>query len=88
VKPLITSVSPSGQRTSPTQPNPGFFRATKTGRSSDIFRIRAYGALPDQVWNSGALSIAFGVDAPLFFEFDKGPMNKFPFQPYLPSGSQ
>jgi hypothetical protein len=42
---------------------------------------------PDQVWNSAALSIAFGVDAPIFFEFE-GPMNKFPFQPYLPSGSQ
>ena len=22
------------------------------------------------------------------FEFDKGPVNKFPFQPYLPSGNQ
>jgi hypothetical protein len=28
-KPLITSVSPSGQRTSTTQPDPGFFRARK-----------------------------------------------------------
>ena len=42
-KPLITSVSPSGQRTSITQPNPGFFRATKVGRCSDILRICAYG---------------------------------------------
>ena len=42
-KPLITSVSPSGQRTSTTQPNPGFFRATKVGRCSYIFRICACG---------------------------------------------
>ena len=45
VKPLTTSVSPSGQRTSTTQPNPGLpFRATKAGRYSDISRICAYGA--------------------------------------------
>jgi hypothetical protein len=40
-KPLTTSVSPSGQRTSTTQPNPGFFRGTKVGRCSDILRICA-----------------------------------------------
>src|ERR1700726_55816 len=43
VKPLITSVSPSGQRISTTQPSPGFFRATKMGRYSDIVRMCAYG---------------------------------------------
>jgi hypothetical protein len=44
-KPLTTSVSPSGQRTSTTQPNPGLpFRATKAGRYSDISGICAYGA--------------------------------------------
>jgi hypothetical protein len=44
-KPLTTSVSPSGQRTSTTQPNPGLpFRATKAGRYSGISRICAYGA--------------------------------------------
>jgi hypothetical protein len=37
----------AGQRTSTTQPSPGFFRATKTGRCSDIRRICAGGA-PDQ----------------------------------------
>jgi hypothetical protein len=42
IKPLITSVSPSGQRTSITQPDPGFFRATKVGRCSDIPQICAY----------------------------------------------
>ena len=41
-KPLITSVSPSGQRISTTQPTPGLpFRATKVGRCSGIFRICA-----------------------------------------------
>jgi predicted amidohydrolase len=41
-KPLTTSVSPSGQRTSTTQPNPGLpFRAAKAGRYSDISRICA-----------------------------------------------
>jgi hypothetical protein len=39
VEPLITSVSPSGQRISTTQPSPGFFRATKISRYSDILRI-------------------------------------------------
>jgi hypothetical protein len=39
VKPLITSVSPSGQRISTTQPSPGFFRATKMGRYSGMLRI-------------------------------------------------
>jgi hypothetical protein len=42
-KPLTTSVSPSGQRISTPQPEPGFFRATKTGRCSDIPRIWACG---------------------------------------------
>jgi hypothetical protein len=55
-KPLTTSVSPSGQRTSTTQPSPGFFRATKTGRCSDIRRICACGA-PDQA-SLAALSVA------------------------------
>jgi hypothetical protein len=41
MKPLITSVSPSGHRISTPQPNPGFFRATKVGRCSDIRRICA-----------------------------------------------
>jgi hypothetical protein len=40
---LITSVSPSGHRISTPQPDPGFFRATKVGRCSDILRICAYG---------------------------------------------
>jgi hypothetical protein len=40
---LITSVSPSGHRISTTQPDPGFFRATKVGRCSDIPRICACG---------------------------------------------
>ena len=44
IKPLITSVSPSSQRISTTQPDRGFFRATKVGRCSDILRICAYGA--------------------------------------------
>jgi hypothetical protein len=43
IKPLITSVSPSGHRISTPQPDPGFFRATKVGRCSDILRICAYG---------------------------------------------
>ena len=45
VKPLITSVSPSGQRISTTQPSPGGlpFLTPKTGRCSDIQRICAYG---------------------------------------------
>src|ERR1700737_3079957 len=43
VKPLITSVPPSGQRISTTRPSPGFFRATKMGRYSDIPRICGYG---------------------------------------------
>ena len=55
-KPLTTSVSPSGQRTSTTQPSPGFFRATKTGRCSDIRQICACGA-PDQA-SLAALSVA------------------------------
>jgi hypothetical protein len=44
IKPLITSVSPSSQRISTTQPDRGFFRATKVGRCSDILGICAYGA--------------------------------------------
>jgi len=43
IKPLTTSVSPSGHRISTPQPEPGFFRATKTGRCSDIPRICACG---------------------------------------------
>src|ERR1700682_6315546 len=45
VKPLITSVSPSGQRISTTQPSPGGlpFLTPKAGRCSDILRICAYG---------------------------------------------
>ena len=43
IKPLITSVSPSGHRISTPQPDPGFFRATKAGRCSDILRICAAG---------------------------------------------
>ena len=43
MKPLITSVSPSGHRISTPQPDPGFFRAQKVGRCSDITRICAYG---------------------------------------------
>src|SRR3984893_12866073 len=44
MKPLTTSVSPSGHRISTPQPDPGFFRATKVGRCSDMFRICAHGA--------------------------------------------
>src|ERR1700690_598698 len=47
MKPLIASVSPSGHRISTPQPDPGFFRATKVGRCSDITRICACG-LPIQ----------------------------------------
>jgi hypothetical protein len=43
MKPLITSVSPSGHKISTPQPDPGFFRATKVGRCSDILRICACG---------------------------------------------
>ena len=43
IKPLMASVSPSGQRISTSQPVPGFFRATKVGRCSDILRICACG---------------------------------------------
>jgi hypothetical protein len=43
MKPLITSVSPSGHRISTPQPDPGFFRATKVGRCSDILGICACG---------------------------------------------
>jgi hypothetical protein len=43
MKPLTTSVSPSGHRISTPQPDPGFFRATKDGRCSDILGICAYG---------------------------------------------
>jgi hypothetical protein len=43
MKPLIASVSPSGHRTSTPQPDPGFFRATKVGRCSNIQRICACG---------------------------------------------
>jgi hypothetical protein len=43
-KPLITSVSPSGHRISIPQPVPGFFRAMKVGRCSNIRRICAHGA--------------------------------------------
>jgi hypothetical protein len=39
----MTSVSPSSHRISTPQPEPGFFRATKVGRCSDILRICAYG---------------------------------------------
>jgi MASE1 protein len=42
-KPLIASVSPSGHRISIAQPVPGFFRAKKVGRSSNILRICACG---------------------------------------------
>ena len=42
-KPLITSVSPSGHRISISQPVPGFFRAKKVGRCSNILRICACG---------------------------------------------
>src|SRR5256886_9710421 len=41
MKPLITSVSPSGHRISTPQPDPGFFRATKLGRCSDVPKITA-----------------------------------------------
>src|SRR5260370_5321773 len=41
IKPLITSVSPSGHRISTPQPDPGFFRATKVGRCSDVPKITA-----------------------------------------------
>jgi hypothetical protein len=41
MKPLITSVSPSGHRISTPQPDPGFFRATKVGRCSDVPKITA-----------------------------------------------
>jgi hypothetical protein len=44
MKPLMTSVSPSGHRISTSQPDPGFFRAPKVGRCSDILRICAHGA--------------------------------------------
>jgi hypothetical protein len=43
MKPLITSVSPSGHKISTPQPDPGFFRATKVGRCSDILRLCACG---------------------------------------------
>jgi hypothetical protein len=43
IKPLTTSVSPSGHRISTPQPDPGFFRATKVGRCSGIPRICACG---------------------------------------------
>jgi hypothetical protein len=43
IKPLITSVSPSGHRISIPQPAPGFFRAAKVGSCSDIHRICACG---------------------------------------------
>ena len=42
MKPLIASVSPSGHRISTSQPEPGFFRATKAGRCSNILRLCAY----------------------------------------------
>jgi hypothetical protein len=42
MKPLITSVSPSGHRISTPQPDPGFFRATKVGRCSDVPKITGY----------------------------------------------
>lgn len=35
-KPLMTPVSPSGHRISTSQPDPGFFRAPKVGRCSDM----------------------------------------------------
>src|ERR1700675_726662 len=43
MKPLTASVSPSGHKMSTPQPDPGFFRATKVGRCSDIPRICACG---------------------------------------------
>ena len=43
IKPLITSVSPSGHRISIPQPVPGIFRAMKVGRCSIIRRICADG---------------------------------------------
>jgi hypothetical protein len=43
IKPLITSVSPSGHRISIPQPVPGIFRAMKVGRCSIIPRICADG---------------------------------------------
>jgi hypothetical protein len=42
IKPLITSVSPSGHRISIPQPVPGFFRAMKVGRCSNIRGICAH----------------------------------------------
>ena len=66
MKPLIASVSPSGHRISTSQPEPGFFRATKAGRCSTILRICAYGGpvqasypasiklpSPPRCWSSG-----------------------------------
>jgi hypothetical protein len=67
MKPLIASVSPSGHRISTSQPEPGFFRATKAGRCSNILRICAYGgpvqasypasiklpSPPPRCWSSG-----------------------------------
>jgi hypothetical protein len=41
INPLIASVSPSGHKISTPQPDPGFFRATKVGRCSDIPRLCA-----------------------------------------------
>jgi hypothetical protein len=43
MKPLTTSVSPSGHRISIPQPVPGFFRAMKIGRCSNISGICANG---------------------------------------------
>jgi hypothetical protein len=43
MKPLTTSVSPSGHKISTPQPDPGFFRATKVGRCSDIRQTCACG---------------------------------------------
>jgi len=58
IKPLITSVSPSDHRTSTPQPDPGFFRATKVGRCSDILQICACGgpvqaSYPDRLPETG-----------------------------------
>lgn len=44
INPLITSVSPSAHRISIPQPVPGFLRAMKVGRCSNIRRICAHGA--------------------------------------------
>ena len=63
IKPLIASVSPSGHRISTPQPDPGFFRATKVGRCSDITPICARG-LPIQASDPAAIKLARYPDFP------------------------